>query len=88
MASSSMDIAPDYVEGDRCSGEPWQVIINHETESGNALRFLNRLQQLGYEVSKEYASQHVQVYNVYPQPDRQVPSNRMPPSVRGDSSDA
>lgn len=83
-----MSVAPDYVEDDRRSGDPWQVVINHETESGNALRFLNRLQQLGYEVSKEYASQHIQVYNVYPQPDRDTPSNRMAPSVRGDPSDA
>ena len=74
-------IAPDYEEQDRES-TPMQLLVPWSTDSGNNLRLLNRLQQAGYEVAKEYSSEQQTVYNVYPKPERTVKSNSLPPSMR------
>lgn len=79
-----MEVAPEYVEGDQDVGSAMQLLVPHDENSGNTLRFLNRLQELGYEVSKEHATEHQTVYNVYPKPDRDNPANRLTPSKRGE----
>lgn len=81
----SQEIAPDYVEEDRDVGKPMQLLVPNGTESGNTLRLLNKLQSVGYEVSKEHHSDHQTVYNVYPKPERSTPANRVTPTMRGES---
>lgn len=52
---------------------PMQLQIPTHSDAGEHLQLINHVQQGGYEVSKEYASDHIAVYNVYPQPDREHP---------------
>lgn len=70
-------------------GPPYKLLVPTHANSGDNLRLLNRLQELGYEVSKEEVSDWQAVYEVYPKPDREVAENRLTPSVRAEvSSDA
>lgn len=84
-SNGARKVAPDYVEEDRDVGQPMQLLVPANAESGNTLRFLNRLQGIGYEVSKEHHSDHQTVYNVYPKPDRPQEANRKTPTLRGES---
>lgn len=80
-------VAPDYRESDDPEAAHYELLVPPRADSGNTLRILNRLQNVGYEVSKEVVTDHQVVYNVYPKPDRDVPSNRLPPAMRGSADD-
>ena len=66
-------------------GVAFQLLMDRDTQSGNRLRLLNRLQAIGYEVAREHANSQIQVYNVYPKPERDVDANRLPTSQRGET---
>lgn len=71
--AGTREVAPDYVEDDRDVGKAVQLLVPYDSESGNTLRLLNRLDSVGYEVTKQTTTEYQTVYNVFPQPERTEP---------------